>query len=272
MRDSEPEGKLGLALCLPDDEGRHGAGGLRTQGYFKSSLPNMPLITVVTVVFNGEKYLEETILSVINQTYKNVEYIIIDGGSTDATLDIIKKYYYAVDYWISEIDNGIYDAMNKGITSSNGEWLNFMNCGDSFYCEDVLSSIIYRYGESDLIYSDTMLSNGVLYGCNIHTNKIVHQSLIYKKNLHDEFGLYLNNKNVSISDYIFFQLCKKKKWVKSKYIIAIFNIFGVSSNLGHYKQKIAVDIIFGNSSRIHGVLMLLIHPIYIKVKRFFYET
>ena len=100
-----------------------------------------PLVSVVTVVFNGEKYLEETIQSVINQTYDNVEYIIIDGGSTDGTLDIIKKYEDRIDYWVSERDRGIYDAMNKGIDLASGEWINFMNAGDGLDSYSILNEI-----------------------------------------------------------------------------------------------------------------------------------
>jgi len=88
---NKPDEKSGTALFLPKNEERKGEGGLRIKGYFKKSYPNKPLITVVTVVFNGEKYLEETIKSIIEQTYDNVEYLIIDGGSTDNTLNIIKN-------------------------------------------------------------------------------------------------------------------------------------------------------------------------------------
>jgi len=149
--------KFDTLLFLPEGEGRKGEGGLRTKGYFKFSyeynddlgfrvedldipvkIPQTsnlksqtyPLITIITVVYNGEKYLEETIKSVINQTYPNVEYIIIDGGSTDGTLDIIKKYEDYIDYWVSEKDKGIYDAMNKGILVSNGKYLLFLNADD----------------------------------------------------------------------------------------------------------------------------------------------
>ncbi len=102
---------------------------------------NKPLISIITVVYNGEKFLEKTIQSVINQTYKNIEYIIIDGGSTDGTVDIIKKYEDQIDYWVSERDGGIYDAMNKGIDKANGVGLLFLNAGDYFVGEVLNSKI-----------------------------------------------------------------------------------------------------------------------------------
>jgi hypothetical protein len=104
--------KFDTYLFLPEGENRQGEGGLRIKGYFKKSLDNKPSISIITVVYNGEKYLEETIKSVITQTYDNVEYIIIDGGSTDGTLDIIKKYEDYIDYWVSEKDGGMYNAIN----------------------------------------------------------------------------------------------------------------------------------------------------------------
>lgn len=129
----EPPGAaFKTVLSLPEGEGRQGEGGLRTQGYFKRSLPDKPLITVITVVYNGAEHLEETIESVIHQTYDNVEYIIIDGGSTDGTLDILRKYAHAIDYWVSEKDEGIYDAMNKGGGLALGKGINFLNSGDFF--------------------------------------------------------------------------------------------------------------------------------------------
>ena len=127
---NKPEDKLETVLFLPEKEGRIVEGGLRTQGHFKKSYNDKPLVSIITVVFNSEKYLENTILSVISQAYDNVEYIIIDGGSTDGTIDIIKKYEDKLDYWISESDDGIYDAMNKGIDLVTGEWVNFVNSSD----------------------------------------------------------------------------------------------------------------------------------------------
>jgi glycosyltransferase involved in cell wall biosynthesis len=135
------------------------SGGLRTKGITKQSQENLSLITVVTVVRNGEKTLEETILSVINQTYTNVEYIIVDGASTDGTLDVIRKYEDRIDYWMSEPDKGIYNAMNKGIDLATGEWINFMNSGDGFYSETVLRDIFEIESievDTDIIYGDTL--------------------------------------------------------------------------------------------------------------------
>ena len=102
---------------------------------------NNPLISVVTVSYNAVTTIEKTILSVINQNYSNIEYIVIDGGSIDGTVDIIKKYADKITYWVSEPDKGIYDAMNKGIIVATGEWINFMNTGDTFYNENVFSEI-----------------------------------------------------------------------------------------------------------------------------------
>ena len=136
-------------------------GGLRTKGITKQSQENQPLITVVTVVRNGEKTLEETILSVINQTYTNIEYIIVDGASTDGTLDIVRKYEDRIDYWISEPDKGIYDAMNKGIDLATGEWINFMNSGDFFVKKDVLEKVFTQrnWDGVDIIYGNSIQIN-----------------------------------------------------------------------------------------------------------------
>ena len=138
----QTEGKIAKMLFLPLGPGRLGEGGLRTQGFFKSSPPDFPLITVITAVFNGKKNLEKTIQSIINQTYSNIEYLIIDGGSTDGTLDIIRKYEHAIDYWVSEKDGGIADAFNKGVIASTGCYLNFQGDGDGFYDPKVGAKII----------------------------------------------------------------------------------------------------------------------------------
>ncbi|WP_052172470.1 glycosyltransferase family 2 protein [Psychroserpens jangbogonensis] len=107
-------------------------------------MTEQPLISIVTVVFNGIKYLQQTIDSVANQTYPNIEYIIIDGGSTDGTVDLIKANEANVDHWISEPDKGLYDAMNKGISKAKGELIGMIN-SDDWYEVDAVETTVNKY-------------------------------------------------------------------------------------------------------------------------------
>lgn len=114
-------------------------------------------ISVVTVCYNVADTIEHTMLSVLGQTYPDVEYIVIDGGSDDGTADIIRKYANRLAYWVSEPDKGIYDAMNKGIAVATGDYINFMNAGDSFNSETTLSDFSKLIDtEKDIIYGDTV--------------------------------------------------------------------------------------------------------------------
>lgn len=134
-------------------------------------------ISIITVVYNAVTKIENTILSVITQDYNNTEYIVIDGGSTDGTLDIIKKYSSKISKFISEKDNGIYDAMNKGINLSVGDWINFINAGDAYTDNKVLSSL----------FKNTHIENdvSVLYG----------DAIIKKAN--NQYAKFTANKNIS---------------------------------------------------------------------------
>jgi glycosyltransferase involved in cell wall biosynthesis len=126
------------------------SGGLRTRGIKKTSSEGSPLVSIITVVFNGEKYLEQTILSVINQTYTNVEYIIIDGLSSDHSLNIINKYNDKIDYWISEADRGMYDALNKGIALSSGDLIGIIN-SDDWYEDYTIKMVVEAYKNNSRI-------------------------------------------------------------------------------------------------------------------------
>jgi len=211
------EDKIKTVLFLPESEGTKAIGGLRTKGYFKKSYEDKSLISIITVVFNGEKYLEETIQSVINQTNDNVEYIIIDGGSNDGTLDIIKKYEGAIDYWISEKDSGIYDAMNKGISLCSGEIVGIVNADDIIY-SDTLSKVSEAISMRDIDYVHGsvhfMNEKGVVLGEmfslsseDIENKKYIdipfpHPSLFVKKNIYREIGLFNTTFKLS-ADYDF---------------------------------------------------------------------
>lgn len=112
-----------------------------------------PKISIITVVFNGEKVLEKTMQSVFSQTYDNIEYVIIDGGSTDDTLNIISKYKDRITYWSSEPDRGIYEAMNKGLKNSTGDYVWFLNAGDEIYAADTLQKV-FSHKPADAYYGD----------------------------------------------------------------------------------------------------------------------
>jgi len=212
----ENEDELKPVVSLPSMAGRKGEGGLRTKGYFKANAPNKPLISVITVVFNGEKFLEKTILSVINQCYDNVEYIIIDGGSNDFTLEIIKKYERALDYWVSEPDNGIYNAMNKGVQLSSGKLLNHLNCGDSYVSDYIIQEVLHShkerewkwcYGKQNLLSADGF-SKGIVdppYFSRFLLkiiNFIPHQTVFIERKIFEEYGFFDTDIKLS-SDYLF---------------------------------------------------------------------
>jgi putative colanic acid biosynthesis glycosyltransferase len=108
------------------------------------SKKNNPIISIITIVLNEKKWLERTLDSVTSQTYNNIEFIIIDGGSTDGTLDVIKQYQDSIDYWVSEKDGGLYDALNKGLEVATGDFVNFMNAGDTIKDSKSLENIAHQ--------------------------------------------------------------------------------------------------------------------------------
>lgn len=124
-----------------------------------SSYLEKPKVSVVTVCYNAASDLELTITSVLSQTFKSMEYIIIDGGSQDGTLDVINNYKDGISFFVSEKDQGVYDAMNKGVDYAHGEWVVFMNAGDAFYDNNVLGKVFSRTYENSVgvIYGDVNL-------------------------------------------------------------------------------------------------------------------
>lgn len=199
-------------------------GGLRTKGVIKTSSESQPLITVVTVVYNAESTLEQTILSVINQTYDNVEYILVDGASTDGTLDIIKKYEDKVDYWVSEPDKGIYDAMNKGINLASGDYIALLNADDWYeldVCETVSAEIkkkkfdVYHAMGRFLDKQDCVQR---IFACSereLDKGCLVHETCFVRKGIYEEIKYDTSYK--SAADYDF--LCKILKKGASFHLI-----------------------------------------------------
>ncbi len=176
--------------------------GLRAKGIFKQSSHATPLVTVITVVRNGEACIEQTIKSVLSQSYENIEYIVIDGASTDNTVNLINKFSDSIDFWISEPDLGIYDAINKGISCATGEILNILNAGDYYLHPGVISeyvNLFSRYPHSYWAYSRVVArdehgifcaNHHIEFGLSKFDRDICHQSMFYKKELHSIAGLY----------------------------------------------------------------------------------
>lgn len=163
-------------------------------------------VSVITVVFNGEKYLTECIKSVLDQDWKNIEYIIIDGGSTDKTLSIIEGFKDQIHYYISEPDNGMYDALNKGIKVATGNIVGILNADDTLASKDVISAVVKKFEEDEiegvygnLNYVDTTPSKNILrkWISKQFVKKDIqfgwmpaHPTLYLRKELFDRFGYY----------------------------------------------------------------------------------
>ncbi|QKZ12242.1 glycosyltransferase family 2 protein [Spirosoma sp. KUDC1026] len=118
----------------------------------------MPTVSIITITYNAGRFLERTVESVLRQTATDYEYIIIDGGSTDGTLDIVQRYEKHISRWISEPDSGLYDAMNKGLHLATGDYVWFMNAGDELYDEETLQGLLERIQQTGagVYYSDAL--------------------------------------------------------------------------------------------------------------------
>lgn len=159
-----------------------------------------PKVSIITVVYNGVKTIEKTILSVVEQPYCNIEYIIIDGGSTDGTLDIIKKYKDKIACVISEKDNGLYDAMNKGIRQATGDIIGILN-SDDWYEKDSIAKVVsfFKNNDVDLVYGRMfyVFSNGIkmLAALDslddlVYRMTIPHPTVFVKKCIYEKYGVF----------------------------------------------------------------------------------
>lgn len=204
-------------------------------------------ISVVTVCYNAADTLEKTMLSVFNQTYHDIEYIIIDGGSTDGTVDIIHRYADRIAYWVSEPDKGIYDAMNKGIKVATGEWINFMNAGDYFYKEISIETIFNDTdccNNADVIYGDSLekdFNDSVVYRYASPDFFLLNKYPVYRHGASfvrasiqkiNKFDLSKSNQFGYALDYncIFSLYNQGARFCKVDEIVMVYNKEGVSDN------------------------------------------
>lgn len=224
-------------------------GGLRSKGYFKKSCIDKPLISVITIVLNNEKFIAETIKSVLCQPYSNLEYIIIDGGSTDNTLNIIREYESSIDYWTSEKDSGIYDAMNRGCRLAYGSGIIFLNSGDKFvgnvfnYKPEIPSLLPCKINEKFKANWNKKISSPK-YGmptshqAMIFKNKKIMYDLNYKYSSDYDYyirhGMFLNM-NRDCLGYVLYDnngISKKNKWKRNIETILIINkYFGILQSI-----------------------------------------
>lgn len=157
----------------------------------------MTKLSIITINRNNSAGLRKTIESVVSQTFTDYEYIVIDGASSDGSVDIIKEYADKITYWVSEPDKGIYNAMNKGIDLAKGEYIQFLNSGDWFYSKNVLQRVFELESSEDILYGDIILYNGMdnmirfnypdlLSVFYLTHHMICHQAIFHKKNLFDK--------------------------------------------------------------------------------------
>ncbi|HSZ71495.1 MAG TPA: glycosyltransferase family 2 protein [Cytophagaceae bacterium] len=225
-------------------------GGRRLSG--KDHQKEQPVVSIITIVYNGGKLLEGTIQSIVKQDSARIEYIVIDGGSKDETLDLIRKYDDQIDYWISEPDKGIYDAMNKGLKAATGEYVWFMNAGDQVHGEHVLEAIFSKDKEADVYYGETNLVNenrkvlgtrserstrqlpdALTYHDMLYGMVVCHQSFIARRSL---VGPYDTNYRCSADiDWVIEVLKKSTKIVNTQCILSDYLVGGFSIQ----QQKLA---------------------------------
>lgn len=196
-----------------------------------------PKVTVVTVTFNAATEIEATIKSVIEQSYPNIEYIIIDGGSSDGTLDIIRRYDKYITYWVSERDGGIYDAMNKGVIRASGDWINFLNCGDTFVSSETVSEVLENIpADADIVYGNTFYRKDnrqwlhETYSLNDLWKSMIccHQSIFAKTHLMKQFPFNTEYKISADFDFVYKCYVQGYKLYDTKLTIATHCANGIS--------------------------------------------
>ncbi len=238
-----------------------------------------PKISIITVIYNGASLIEATIGSVLSQTYSNIEYIIIDGSSTDNTLGIINKYKDRVAFLISEKDKGIYDAMNKGLKNATGDYVLFLNAGDELFSKKTIASV-FALEEADVYYGNTAIVNklGLVLGdrrlsppekLNWKSLQfgmcVSHQSFIAKRTLCEPYDL-----NYSISadiDWVIRILKKAKMIVNTKIYISKFLEGGTSDK----KRRSALKERFVVMTKHYGFLSTFLNHIYIFLRYPFHK-
>ena len=201
----------------------------------------MHSISIISINLNNKEGLNKTISSVLNQSFTDYQYIIIDGGSTDGSSELIKSYSKKITYWVSEKDGGIYNAMNKGIKQAGGEYLLFLNSGDCLFDKEVLKKMLQKGNHADIIYGNILLDNGKEKTEGVFPEKLLfsyffnhslpHACSLIKRSLFENTGLYNEDYKI-VSDWEFFLLAINKYQCSYQYVpipVTVFNLEGISA-------------------------------------------
>lgn len=232
-----------------------------------------PLVSVVTVCYNAQDTIERTIRSVALQDFNDFEYVVVDGGSTDGTINLIQEYKDNISSWITEKDSGVYDAMNKAVAMSKGVWIIFMNAGDVFYNNTVLSDIFKQFNVSQygVVFGDTLFSgNGIQrvikYGDN-RKHKIMpscHQSIFCKKDLLIENPFDLSYRIAA--DYNFFYKLYEQG-VPRLYVDLIVSIYECDNGLSSVnKWKTKKELLKIENNSILYYIKLVVYKVFYLIK------
>lgn len=235
-----------------------------------------PTLTVVTVVYNDAAHIARTVESVLAQDYPALEYLVIDGASTDGTLAAIEPWRARIGQVLSEPDRGIYDAMNKGVRLASGEFILFMNSGDVFASTAAVSAAMrdVASGREQVIFGRwTRRAGGQPdrpCAPDLSVGRFNHQAVIYSRAIHHWHGEYLSIRGLSTADYLFFATLFDSPAVEcrtSEAMLATIDIDGLSSGLQTFSQKHATDYLCGRTSRARLIAVLALHPLYSALKR-----
>lgn len=202
----------------------------------------MSKISVITINYNNLEGLKKTVESIVNQTWQEFEYIVIDGGSSDGSVEYIESQSVQIDYWVSEPDKGVYNAMNKGIKKATGEYLLFLNSGDHFYNNIALEKAYKALGDKDLVYFNLNFVNKTTSRIHRYTDRLFfsffitetlpHPATFIRATLFDKFGLYDESLKIA-SDWKFFLECVCKynvSYMRIDETLSTFYLDGLSSD------------------------------------------
>jgi len=231
-----------------------------------------PTLSVITVVYNNARDIERTLLSVINQTYEAIEYIVIDGGSTDGTISVIERHKDKISKFISEKDNGIYDAMNKGLALAAGDYVLFMNSADEFYEPDTVKKVFESSPGADIYYGETEMidDKGMILGRRRHQApeqltwrsfkygmSVSHQAIYIRRSITGPFDRrYQLSADI---DWIIRAVKKAKKIVNVNRYVARYQVGGMSKSKHGQSLVERFDIM----KRYYGLIPTLLNHVVI---------